>query len=98
MINAAAVYQPGKEKKESTAKALRREKIIFYFKKRVIEFGIKVGKTTAVSLGRRNSSHRFGQRTKGASVVVTADAEEMLQSYECDGMDGMKISVWTDSI
>ena len=55
----------------------------------MIELGIKVGKTTAVSLGRRNSSHRFGQRTKGASVVVTADAEEMLQSYECDGMDGM---------
>ena len=61
----------------------------------MIELGIKVGKTTAVSLGRRNSSHRFGQRTKGASVVVTADAEEMLQSYEWDGME---ISVWTDSI
>ena len=39
---AAEVYQPGKEKKESTAKALRREKIIFYFKKRVTELGIEV--------------------------------------------------------
>merc|ERR1719397_2177848 len=39
---AAAVYQPGKEKKESAAKVLHREKIILYLKERVAELGINV--------------------------------------------------------
>ena len=39
---AAAVYQPGKEKKEPASKVLHREKIIMYFKKRVAELGINV--------------------------------------------------------
>ena len=37
---AAIVYQPGKERKESAAKALHREKIILYFEKRLAELGI----------------------------------------------------------
>ena len=39
---AAAVYQPGKERQEPTAKVVHREKIILYFKDRVAELGINV--------------------------------------------------------
>ena len=39
---AAAVYQPGKERQEPTAKVVHREKIILYFKERVAELGINV--------------------------------------------------------
>ena len=39
---AAKVYQPGKERKESAARALHREKIISYFKERVAELEINV--------------------------------------------------------
>ena len=39
---AADVYQPGKERKESAAKIVRREKIIEYFKEKVAELGINV--------------------------------------------------------
>ena len=39
---AAEVYQPGKERKETAAKILHREKIILYFKERVAELGINV--------------------------------------------------------
>ena len=39
---AAETYQPGKEKKESSAKVAHREKIILSFKKRVDELGIKI--------------------------------------------------------
>ena len=40
--HAAVVYQPGKEKKESAARVLHREKIILCFKKRMAELGIDV--------------------------------------------------------
>ena len=39
---AAKVYQPGKERNESAARAFHREKIISYFKERVAELGINV--------------------------------------------------------
>ena len=39
---ASAVYQPGKERKESPAQAAHREAIISYFKRRVAELGINV--------------------------------------------------------
>ena len=39
---AEAVYQPGREKKDSAAKVIHREKIILYFKERVAELGINV--------------------------------------------------------
>ena len=39
---AAEAYHPGKERKESSAKAARREEIVSYFKSKVAELGINV--------------------------------------------------------
>ena len=39
---AAEVYQPGKEKEESAAMVVLREKIILYFKEKVADLGINV--------------------------------------------------------
>ena len=39
---ASAVYQPGKERKESLAKVAHREAIISHFKNKVAELGLNV--------------------------------------------------------
>ena len=41
-VYAAEVYQPGRERKESSAKAAHREAIVSYFKSKVADLGINV--------------------------------------------------------